>query len=90
MSMDMSMPCVCIDVCADFAQLAKICSWSHITATNAPALAKVRLANLAKRFIDRGRACYLQERGFSVAIESFVDASVTKENQCLLARPRSE
>ena len=80
-----------VSVCGpDFAHFVKICSWCHITETDAAALARVRIANLAKRFIDCGRALYLQERGFVVDFESFVDASITKENQCLVARPSSE
>lgn len=33
-----------------------------------------------------GRALYLKERGFHVEFVQFVDASITKENQCLVAR----
>ena len=97
--------CVCADfalannhvpcACADFGRLVKICSWSHMASgadfrADLASIAKVRLANLAKRFIDCGRVLYLQERGFHVDLKTFVDTSVTKENRCLLAWPKTQ
>jgi tRNA:m4X modification enzyme len=70
----------------EFEQIIKITSWCHIRASeHTDSMAKARLANLCKRFIDAGRVMYFLQRGFKSTVAPFVDPSLTLENYAFLA-----
>jgi hypothetical protein len=64
----------------EFQHMCLMCPWSNLDGVRG------RLSALCKRFLDLGRAKFLEDRGFTVTLQEYVDGSITPENWVLLAR----